>query len=83
MTTLERKEEAQHLQADLPALEKECPACDGEGRFVDSMREQDFVNCGLCNGAGLLPTKAGEAILSLFQHNFAAQAQIIRVTLRN
>ena len=52
----------------LPELETVCPVCNGRGGELFDYDEWD--DCCRCNGAGHVPTKAGEKILLLMRHNF-------------
>jgi|HubBroStandDraft_2_1064218.scaffolds.fasta_scaffold1834862_2 hypothetical protein len=50
-------------------LETPCEACGGErGHFTEY--PQYWKPCGLCNGAGFVPTPFGERVLALLEHNF-------------
>lgn len=49
-------------------LEAECQHCAGRGgRFIEG--SGGWKRCGLCNGAGHVPTEQGQRILSLLRHN--------------
>jgi hypothetical protein len=50
-------------------LEIPCKACGGEGgHYTEHPRYWRW--CGLCNGAGFVPTEFGTKVLALMQHNF-------------
>jgi hypothetical protein len=49
-----------------PVLEILCTECNGKG----GSREVDrWFDCLECEGAGYVPTEAGEAIIALVRHN--------------
>jgi DnaJ-class molecular chaperone len=48
-------------------LESLCERCNGEG---ETERRTGFEICPDCNGAGFVPTPAGEKIIDLMRHNF-------------
>jgi hypothetical protein len=51
----------------LPVLENLCPECRGAG----GRREGgEWFRCYDCQGAGHVPTAAGEQVLALMRHNF-------------
>jgi Tryptophan RNA-binding attenuator protein inhibitory protein len=60
----------------LPELEQECRACMGSGVCVC---DQGRVRCRQCDGAGFLPTEAGERVLALMRHNFGPLLQDARL----
>ena len=52
----------------LPVLEESCAYCRG----VPCRREEGSgreLTCGMCNGAGFIPTAFGERVLELIRHN--------------
>lgn len=59
---------ANNLQ-DFPELETPCNYCRGRGgEYIEG--RGDWHQCGMCNGAGTVPTELGERILSLMRNNF-------------
>jgi hypothetical protein len=61
-------------EISLPDLESSCPICKGKGgcRLEDTGEWRD---CGICYGAGYMPTAFGEKILALVRHNFRPMLQ--------
>jgi hypothetical protein len=53
--------------ANMQELEIVCPRCKGEA--YRNVYGED-VRCGVCNGAGFVPTRLGNRILRLVRHNF-------------
>jgi hypothetical protein len=51
----------------IPKLEMPCERCEGLGWNM-SCGERE--RCGVCDGAGFVPTEDGEKVLSLMRHNF-------------
>ena len=51
----------------LPVLDQPCRKCGGRGTYGGGgVRER----CGLCDGAGYVPTAFGDRVLALVRHNF-------------
>jgi len=55
------------MDQKLPSLEARCEHCGGIGFFGIGARRR---RCGLCDGAGHIPTEFGERVLALMRHNF-------------
>lgn len=51
-----------------PALEEKCEKCNGTGWYSEVRGDRE--RCGLCEGAGYVPTAFGEQVLALMRHNF-------------
>ena len=51
----------------LPVLEQPCRKCGGRGTYSGG---GDRETCGLCEGAGYVPTEVGMRVLDLMRHNF-------------
>ena len=55
----------------LPPLEEPCNDCDGKGK-IDARREGSTVHfggpCNTCRGVGMMPTAAGQQVISLMRH---------------
>ena len=68
------------LTGSLPRLEEACGLCKGAKGHYDAALPEGWGVCGGCGGSGFTPTDAGQAILMLFQHNFTARAEIVRMT---
>jgi hypothetical protein len=55
------------------ALEEGCKRCDGTGRITrkigstELLPEGEHCGCNVCGGKGVVPTKAGAAILELVE----------------
>lgn len=60
----ERLAEATHLCQHCPQLGVECDECDGTGQGeysgVDEDGTQEFDNCEICHGEGVIPTSTPE-----------------------
>jgi hypothetical protein len=59
-----------------PLLEAKCDRCSGRGWYDEG--DGDRQRCGVCNGAGHVPTEWGERILALLRHNFRPLYEDIR-----
>ncbi|MGO8752943.1 MAG: hypothetical protein ACLQNE_43935 [Thermoguttaceae bacterium] len=64
------------IERTLKALETKCSMCGGDG--IDIYDPSGRLPCGLCNGAGFVPTERGETILSLISHNLRNLIEEIR-----
>ena len=50
-------------------LEIECKYCKGKrGQYVEG--DGRWRDCGICRGAGYVPTEYGECVLAPMSHNF-------------
>ena len=55
----------------LPTLEEPCEDCDGKGK-IDARRDGNALQfggpCNTCRGVGVMPTAAGQQIITLMRH---------------
>ena len=67
---------AMDVEKELAEVELEvvCTYCHGKGRWQEDGNGRDRV-CGMCDGAGYIPTEFGVRVLQLVRHNRTVLAE--------